>query len=512
MLRKTILMTLLISMMSACYAFASSDRVVFYPSGADVSRQVKVDLKTTSYGERVVFVLPGQASPESFSIAPLTNGISVNDVSWIRDDLSESPAAVDIEKNIDLLSSKLAAVNAQAQAVEGGILFWKERGKVQQTKADDVNKIAGLVVSNLTKLYNQAVKLNVQSQDLKELIDEQKRKLNEISGQGKNRWLVTVSVAGDGVKSGSFKIGYMLRNCGWRPKYKLDAYPDLQQIKFSFEAEIWQGSGQDFKNYDVALATVKQNSRMSPPDLVPWVIKPLEPETSQPKKYARSMMVMESAPMNDSALPPPAPRQVRKSTYSIWELGIKTILAGPARKYAISSENWSSEFTYLARPSRSSDVFVSAKVELREARDYRPGQALVLMEGAVLGKVNFSFSGKEKTAFFGADPLLNAKHKIVSKQSGEKGLFGSKQTYDWDYLITLSNARKNKVMIKVQEPAPRAGDKRIKLVDTSKPEAKIKDNNFEWLVEVDAGQKSEIEYGVKLNAPDDMDIDLGSGN
>ncbi|OEU69656.1 MAG: hypothetical protein BA863_16585 [Desulfovibrio sp. S3730MH75] len=509
MLRKIIFMTLFILIMSTCYA--SADRVVFYPSGADVLRQVKVNVKTTSYGESVTFVLPGQALPESFSIAPLTKGISINDVSWVRDDLSESPAAVDIGKKIDLLSSKLAAVNAQLQAVEGGIFFWKECGKVQQTKADDVDKIASLVVSNLAKLYNQAVKLNDQSQDLKELIDEQKRKLNGISGQGKSRWIVTVSVAGNGIKSGSFKIGYMLRNCGWIPKYKLDAYPDSQQIKFSFEAEIWQGSGQDFKNYDVALATVKQNSRMSPPNLVQWVIKPVEPESPQPKKYARSMMVMESASINDAVAPSSAPRQVRKSTYSIWELGTKTIMAGPARKYAISSENWNSKFTYLARPSRSSDVFVSAKADLKEARDYRPGQALVLMEGAVLGKVDFSFSGKEKTVFFGADPLLTAKHKIVAKQSGEKGLFGSKQTYDWDYLITLSNARKNMVVIKVQEPAPRAGDKRIKLIDSSKPEAKIKDNNFEWTLEVAAGQKTEIEYGVKLNAPDDMDIDLGSG-
>ncbi|WP_304085116.1 DUF4139 domain-containing protein [Maridesulfovibrio ferrireducens] len=515
MLKKIMLFIFMILITSSGHAVASNDRVVFYPSGADISRLIHADItagnNVDSFGRTVTFILPGQALPDTFSITPVTKEVVINDVSWTRDDLTLSPAAVDLGKKIDLLKSKLMAVKAQIKAVEGGILFWNERGKIQQTKVGEVDKIADLVVSNLTRLYNQSVKLESQSKDISSLINELNRKIKEISGPGKSRWIVKVSVAASGNKSADFKINYMLRNCGWRPKYKLDGYPDQKKVEFSFDAEIWQSSGMDFKNFNVALATVKERSRIYPPELRRWKIAPKRPDMPEPAKYARSMKVMESSVQMNDAVAANAPLQIKKSTYSIWELGTKTIVAGPARKYAISNESWDAEYSFLSRPSATPDVFVSAKMKLIDAKDFPTGQALVLMEGAMIGKMKFSFFGKDKTLFFGADPLLKAERKTLEKYSGEKGVFGSKQTYNWKYLITLSNSRKNPVMIKVQEPAPFTGDKRIKLSDSAEPKAVVKDNNFEWDITVPASQKAEVQYGVDLNAPEDMIIDFGLG-
>lgn len=513
MFKKVILIIFFIMITFSSYAAAAvTDRVVFYPSSADISRVVTADIiadNSVANSDKIAtFILPGQAVPESFSIKPQTNGVVINDVSWSRDNLAQPPAAVDIENKIKLLTTKLMIVKAQIQAVEGGILFWNERSKIQQSKLVEVEKIADLVISNLSKLYKQSVDLNAQGKEISAQIDELNRKLKEVSGQDKNRWVVTAYVKGIKSKHAAFKINYMLRNCGWRPKYKLDAYPNQKKVNFTFDAEIWQGSGMDFNNFDVALATVKENSRIFPPELSLWRIAPQPTEPVQ-RKFARSMAVMETATTNDVVAV--APELVKKSTYSIWELGVKNIAAGPARRYSILSEIWNVEYSFLSRPSITSDVYVSAKIKLKDAKDYPDGQALMLMEGAMLGKIRFSFFGNDKTFFFGADPLLKAERKTLDNSSGDAGIFGSKQTYKWKYSISLTNSRGTDVVIKVQEPAPSSGDKRIKLSDSANPKAIVKDNNFEWDIVVPAKQKAEIQYDIDLNAPEDMKIDFGLG-
>ncbi|TIH13368.1 mucoidy inhibitor MuiA family protein [Marinifilum sp. JC120] len=518
MQKKMICMTLLLLVVFCGTALAASgQRVVFYPSGADFSSEVKANIKNDVNGNYVLFTLSGQAVPDTFTIASLSKGVAINDVSWSRSDLSRSPAAIELGKKIDQLKFKRNTVISQKQAIDGGIVFWKERGSEQQIKPADLNKIAGLVVSNLSNLYTESAKLKVKIDELQELINDLQRQLEEMSGGGKLVWNVKVSIVSKGAKSADFKIGYMLGNCGWTPKYKLDAFPGSGKVQFTFEAEIRQGSGMDFKNCDVALATVKKRSRISPPQLDIWIIEPRpEPEPVVGRYVMDEMnMAMESASMAKSAGSgvsySPAPKRVSKATYSLWEMGKKSIPAGSTRKYAVESETWKSEFSFIARPSLTPDIFVSAKTLLAEAKDYPVGVALMFMEGTMIGKKRFSFSGKEKKLFFGSDPMLKAERKTVEKKSGEQGMFSSKQTYSWKYKLELENSRKSPIKVLVQEPAPISGDKRIKLEIITKPKAEIKDDNFEWLVEVPAAGKYSVNYAVEMKAPDDMEIDLGIG-
>ncbi|WP_027722813.1 DUF4139 domain-containing protein [Maridesulfovibrio zosterae] len=507
---KKILFLVLLSVLW-CGSGAAAGRVVFYPSGADFSQNLRSSIQTGENGEYVMFTLSGQASPETFSVSPLSKGVSVNDVSWTRSDLSQSPAVVEIAKKIDQLKFKLNSVRSEKQALEGGILFWTERGKVQEAKAVELDKIAGLVVSNLSSLYLKSAKIDVKITEIQDLIKDLQRKQREMSGPNKMVWNVKVSVSAKGAKSAEFKLSYMLNNCGWTPHYKLDAYPEQGEVKFSFDAEIRQGSGVDFKDCNIALATVRKFSRISPPILNKWRIEPKVEDEAPRVAMDMANYALEASVVPRKLKVQSVPRQVSMATYSLWEMGRKTIPAGSTKKYTVVTENWKSDFTFLARPSLSPDVFVLADVKLDNAKDYPLGSSILFMEGAMIGKNNFIFSGNKKEMYFGSDPMLKVQRKTLEKLSGDRGLFGSTQTYNWKYLIEIENARKSEVKVKVQEAAPDAGDKSIKLVVKSSPKAKMEDNNFEWVVSVPATAKSSIEYSIELKAPDDMKLDLGIG-
>ncbi len=159
------------------------------------------------------------------------------------------------------------------------------------------------------------------------------RQLKEMAGGDKLVWNVTSFSGFQGSKKVlNFKIGYMLRNCGWTPKYKLDAFPGSGKVQFTFEAEIYQGSGMDFKNCDVALATVKKLSRISPPELGRWVIEPKPEPEPEMARYAMDGMNMAmeatSAPAGGAGTRvfKRAPKRVSKATYSLWEMGKRIFL------------------------------------------------------------------------------------------------------------------------------------------------------------------------------------------
>lgn len=366
------------------------------------------------------------------------------------------------------------------------------------------------MISKLETLYAEQAVVDTDIAEVTDLIAELNRKMVSIDGDGRKVWKVRVSLTAGKANEAEFHIGYMLNNCGWTPKYKLDAYPEQKLIKFSFNAEIKQGSGIDFKDCEILLATVKKNSRISPPNLSLWVIKP---EIERPLADRAAPAVMMEAAMvspKNLSMSTRAVREVR-ATYSLWRLGRKNIPAGTERKFAVESQSWSSEFSFLSRPSITTDVFVLAKSIFEAAQDYPAGTGLIFMEGTMIGKQQFSFSGKEKEMFFGSDPMLKVERKTLDKQSGEKGMFGSSQTYSWKYRLVLNNSRKSEVKIHVEEPSPVARDKKIKLSSESKPEAKIEDNIFNWDVSVPGEGEAQIEYSVEMKAPDDMKLDLGLG-
>jgi hypothetical protein len=203
-------------------------------------------------------------------------------------------------------------------------------------------------------------------------------------------------------------------------------------------------------------------------------------------------------------------RQVRETTYSLWQIGRKNVPAGAKQKVKIEEELWPSEFTYMARPSQSSQVFLRAKVNLPEAKDIPSGSSLYIVDGAILGKRSFALAGKEATIFFGIDPLVTARTQLISKKSGEKTFLQDKQTYTWDWRTDIQNSRNSPVRVLVEEPNPQPRDERIAVTLKCDPDpAEKTPSSLTWDMDISAGQKKSLFMTVRIEAPKSMDLDLG---
>ena len=98
----------------------------------------------------------------------------------------------------------------------------------------------------------------------------------------------------------------------------------------------------------------------------------------------------------------------------------------------------------------------------------------------------------------------------LASKAGAKTVFQDKQTQLWQWLIEAKNSGGSNIKLRIEEPVPQARDKRIQLTFKQDPEPVKKDHSmFVWIVDVPARQKITISNTIELEAPKDLDLDLG---
>jgi len=508
-----IVIVIFIFLCPACL-WSAPREVTFFPDSAQVLEVTKVKVQTESKDSwKAVLILPGQADPDSLVIRlSKDTKTKIEDIAWRQIVRQDDEKITDIRKQLDRLKDERKRLQSTIRALDIQIQFWQLQTKAKVKTIADAHNMSAAIGKNIQKFYQDKLSKESELEKLDKLIKEKQEALDSAAGKKETAWEVALLLSGTRNSEETLQYTYSLSGCGWQPLYRLEANDRDKQITFTWEAEIWQSSGQDWNNVSTNLATLKSPKFIAPADLPPWIIKPRQAFRSKSKKRALKAdmaEVQEEAPAA-AETPSPAPQQIRQSTYSIWQVGRKNIPAGLKQKVKIQNEIWPAEFIYLARPSQTGQVFVRGLVKFSEPKEIPSGNSLFVVDGAILGKRDFMLAGQEATIFFGIDPLVTANAQLLSKKSGEKTFLQNKQTYTWDWRIDIQNSKSSPIKIVVEEPNPEIRDERISLSLTNEPEpAEKTTSSLLWSIDVPAGQKKSILTSVRIEAPKNMVLDLG---
>ncbi len=481
--------------------------VTFFPASAQVIEAAKVKLQPEGTQRKALIILPGQADPDSL-VVRITNDpkVQIDDINWRQVSRQNDDKIAGLVRQLEKLKETRKNIQATIRSLDAQIQLWQLQTKAKLKTLADVQNMSAAIGRNIQKAYHDRLSKESELEKIDKQIREAQDNLDRAAGTKETGWEVTVLLSGSRGSEATLAFSYSLAGCGWHPLYRLDAKPKDKQITFTWEAEIWQSSGQDWNNVSVNLATLKPPSSISPRDLTPWIIKP-RPHIRKEGARQKALKMEAPALSEDAA---GQPRQDKQTTYSIWQIGTKNIPAGAKQRMKIEGELWPAEFTYLARPSQGSQVFLRGKVNLAEAKDIPSGSCLYIVDGAILGKRNFSLAGQEATIFFGIDPLVTATTQLMSKKSGEKTFLQDKQTYTWQWRTDIQNSRNTPVRVLVEEPNPQPRDERIAVTLKCDPDPVEKTpSSLTWDINIGAGQKRSLLMTVRIEAPKDMDLDLG---
>lgn len=500
-------------LLAASQAQAEVVKAVFYPDAARFHEQTRVELDTAGDGlSRAVLHLPDEARPETLLLGPLPGGATLADLSWESVQQPESPEITKLRATLEKLLQRKAALQGRREAAQARIQLWSSQQMYRLQDAKEAERLAGLVKRELPGLYELRAAKDAALEDLQQDIDRVRKELEQATGEKRRAWEVSLAVADAPASTLDLEYSYVAGNCGWRPFYRLEAKPRTGRVAFAFQADIRQGAGRDVRA-EIFLATTRPSPSIRPPHLPDWIIRP-RPKPSANRgapKMADAMVAVERAAMAEA---PAEPKKLQQSTFALWRVGERSLPAGEQKRLTLRREAWPAEFSWLLRPSVTRDSYLRAAVELDEPRDLPRGDALFLVDGAMLATRPFAFTGAETTLFFGKDPSVTAELTTRRKQSGSEGFISSEQTFDWKWSITVTNAKTYAAPVRVEEPRPEARSKKIELEITADPkpdktEKPQEKNLLVWTFEAKPQSKAAIEYGVHLTAPEAMRLDMG---
>ncbi len=350
---------------------------------------------------------------------------------------------------------------------------------------------------------------------------------------------VIVDVAPRGGGPVRIELEYLVGSAGWQPLYDLRTAADAKSVELSYRAQVWQQSGEDWKDVDLLLSTARPSLGAQGPEPQPIWLRIWEPEyvharptggpaTPGAAREGRRTLDYDAKAAGDvaAAAPPPFAAVESQGLSVRFRLAKRetiesrdepsTVLVGQAKLEARPE--------YFVVPSLDTNVWLRGVAKNSSDWTMLPGKAAVFFGADFVGDAMIELvqPGQELTLHLGADPALTVERRQTEDMKEGPGLFGSRETQSETWLIKLENhgaaaaGPDGAASIFVQEALPRSTDERIKVeLAQSRPKPseaerwkKERDEGgiLTWVLPVPRGGKAEVVYQIQVSYPQGLRV------
>jgi hypothetical protein len=498
-----LLALLLAVLLSASPTAARLIKAEIYPQGARLFERISPEIPPGAEGA-AAFFLPLQADPDTLDIEVLRpETAAVSGLSFEKVQAPRSERVKELTSRIDDLERQRASLKDELQTSRDLISFWKNQLSHTPEKTEDIQGLAQTIQKHLQATYASQTSQQAKLEKLEKDLKEAEKELEELTGGQKQRWRVSLLIDGGFEGSPEIACSYRIKNIAWEPVYAFNARPAQQQVDFTWKARIVQKAGLDWRGVPTRIATAERPRRIEPPRVRPWIIKPRQ-DIIVAREAVKAERKMGYAADRAAA----APQRERRYLYDAFDLGETTLPPGKPRLYAVRQISSAAAFDYLVRPLESQQAFLRARLEKGDALERLPrGQALLQIEGAVVGRMEYSSFNPKKPLFFGIDPQVQVEAELLEKKSGERGIINQKKTYRWLWQVRFTNNRSQPIDLTMETAWPQARDERIALSRAEKEaQLTLTDHVLEGRWSLPPGAEKEVRFGVEASYPEDMKI------
>ena len=148
-------------------------------------------------------------------------------------------------------------------------------------KATDLKESLDLQRQRLTEVYTRQLEIQ------KRLITDQQEyekttlQLNEISRKKDSiNYIVTALVDSKETRTVNFKLLYNVKDAGWFPAYDVRVNNVTEPLNVLMNANVFQRSGETWKNVSLFLSTGNPNDNATPSILQPWMLGYYDPSVN----------------------------------------------------------------------------------------------------------------------------------------------------------------------------------------------------------------------------------------
>lgn len=514
-------------------------KVTVFLTGAELSHQASVKLKKGK--NTITFVgLSPRLDERSINLDPGTTDVNVlyiNSHTNHLDEKKDNEKIRTLKDSLEFYRDKLALLKLEQEALntEKSLLFKDQSiGGQAGVSIAEVEKSADFYRKrtneiNLLIFKNDKVKVkfekerNKYSKQLYELDASVNPPTSDIS--------VTLVASRDLEAPISFK--YIIPTAGWTPKYDIRTEGTGSQVKLVYRAILFNNSGLDWKDIKITLSTASPDIGITMPELSKWYLgneQMPEPATEiaqyiQTQKGVRSDNSGGNEGQSNQevngkiydkisgrTMTEKQKNQVMFKQIEVDMLSTEYTIEQPytvfsdSKPYTVDvlEKTVNATYEYRAIPALEKDVFLQARLALKDLPELVSGDASVYFGGSYIGKTFIKTIDLEDslTVSLGRDKKIQMLRK-ESKQDYQRTIVGNYEKEVLKYETTIKNTRDVPVWVIIEDQVPVASnsDQEVSVNDVSggtldKPSGKVT-----WKYTLAPGETKVIKLGYTTKYP-----------
>jgi len=423
------------------------------------------------------------------------------------------------QKQVSLEQSQKEILNKEEQML---LSNQKIGGANQNLTVAELRAMADFYRSRLGEIVSSRMKQDEKIKKINERIVKLQAQMNEQNElYGRNTSEIVVSVSADAATSVDLEVNYVVVNAGWYPVYDLRAIDTKSPVQLSYKANVFQGTGEEWKNVKLKLSTANPNLGGLKPELYTWYLDFQVPITYSRRDNAKGEEAMRSAAKPAAAREMNvAEDEIDAASVSDYVTTVQTSLNTEfdiALPYTVSSSSkptlvdirkheMKAQYNYSVAPKLDLDAFLLAKATGWEEFNLLPGEANIFFEGTFVSKTFIDPNNIKDTLAIslGRDKRIVVKRDKLKDLTSRK-LIGTSQKESYTWEISIRNTKTEPIKITVEDQLPVTQNAQIEVTPLNTGGANFNKDTGKmiWNWNLQPNETKKVSYQFEVKYPKD---------
>lgn len=451
----------------------------------------------------------------------------------------KEPKLKALEDSIDVINTKLTAVKNQLDALNEELAMIKANQSITGDNVGvstlELEKMANFYRVRMLEIHNKQSENERKQGKLREKMQTLQNQYVQLKNQQTKVFSeITLAIKCNSSTKSKIQLTYMVANAGWMPFYDIKSESLNEPITILGKANVYQNTGEDWKNVKLSLSTGNPTYSNAKPNLYPYTLMLSNPDQLYKKGYSRSMEL----PTSNSAgivMEAPAAADVRirggrnekeetyidgirtkntseytnnteNQTNNIFDISIPYSIPSDGKEYVVAIQEYKAPaiYSYSAIPKLDKDAFLLANLINWDQTGLLPGDANLFNEGTFVGKSYFETRVTNDTipVSLGREKNIILDRKKV-KSFTEKNFTGGTKKTTLEFEITVRNKKKSEVEITIEDQIPLTNTEEvsIELINGSNASYVKETGKLKWVIKLKPSESNTLKFGYVIKYP-----------
>ncbi len=500
--------------------------VTVFSNNAQVFRTASINVPVG----QTTFVLSGLSQfidPSSIQVKGTGDYIilSVSNQMNYLNQQEKSKEVKTLEDSLEIYSDKLAYQQGltEVYTAEKNMIIANQSigGSNTGIKMDDLKAASDFFRTRLSDIKLKELDIKSKTKIIQEKVTSFTNQLEQMrSKQTSATYEILIVVSSKIKTTGTLEISYMVTNAGWNTAYNLRAENISNPISLEQQANVFQTTGEEWKNVKLTLNSGNPSLPGVKPQLNPWYLYTYNDYPSRNLKKgnesrAKIMQNTDAAGVKEElsyAAPNPSQTAAEYTNINMnatsfeFEINLPYTISSDGKTTVVDIQQYTlpATYEYYCAPKIDPTAFLIAKVTGWDAYNLLSGNIQLYFEGTYVGESFIDINQTNDTL----DISLGRDAKVVverkkQKELNSKNLIGSSKKIDIAWEISIRNTKKTPITILVEDQIPISNDKEIE-VEKGEISTAIYDEtkgSLKWLFTLDAADTKKMNFSYNVKYP-----------